>query len=155
MGQQPQPGSRTVSSQPSGRRQLARRSSEQTGQRMAWSDKHSAASDRAPNTHRPQQDGATVTPPPRTMAVPAPARNPLPLCMVPLASFSSECGAAYNHFEKRFERNALSWKVFDIFSWLVFQMQAHNASAVLLLRCSDSISHRRNWSLLLMRSARE
>lgn len=49
----------------------------------------------------------------------------------------------------------MSRMVFDIFSWLVFQMQGHNASAVLPLRSSDSISQHRNWSLLLICSAGE
>lgn len=159
VGQQPQPGSRTVSSQPSGRRQAASLSSEQTGQRMAVSDKHSATSDRAPNTQRPQEDGATSTPRPGTMAAPAPARNPVPLCVVPPASpLLSECGAAFDDFvlqqkldqQGRFERSALSRMVFDIFSWLLFQLQGHNASAVLPLRSSYSISQSRNWSLYLI-----
>lgn len=107
MGQQPQPASRTVSSQPSGRRQLASLSSEHSGQRMAWSDQHSATIDRAPNAQRPQQDGATAAAPPRTMAAQeAPARNPSPACALPSASFSSECC----------ERFLLQQ---EVFSWLL------------------------------------
>lgn len=56
---------------------------------MAWSDKHCATRNRVQNTHRPEQDGVTATPPPRTMAASAPAHNPLPSYMVPLASLSS------------------------------------------------------------------
>lgn len=43
--------------------------------------------------------------------------------------------------------------VFDIFSWLVFQLQGHNASAVLPHRSSDSVSQHRNSSLLVICSA--
>lgn len=45
--------------------------------------------------------------------------------------------------------------VFDIVSWLVFQLQGYNASAVLPLSSSDSVSQRRNWSLLVICSAGE